>query len=274
MKAVMKNGLIVEIDTTCLFDNQYNLFPAEGEKHGKRIFDADIVRIIDDARVGMGKCGYCGKLVKRGEEEAHFAEEEAKIEKCDGCFWWQNKIIGSSRSNSKPVRRELADGTIEETCTSTTTYIMTKECVHKPQYGGVCTHKLHRRYGINWFTPENTFFLRYPDGFNGIGAGKLIENGFIEPDVRALKNGTYNWEYRKKIGSYDLVAEVKYENGKRISIERFYLRNCRRHYFFRIDDGKWFTYDYTFGWKQVPYLKGIPVDVENRVKKLVKAVME
>ena len=41
MKALLKNGEWVEIDTTCLFNNQYNAA-------GKRIFDQDIKRIVDD----------------------------------------------------------------------------------------------------------------------------------------------------------------------------------------------------------------------------------
>lgn len=270
MKAVLKNGLTVEIDTTCLFENQYNLFPAEGEKNGKRIFDAEVVRIIDDARVGMGKCGYCGALVKRGEEEKHFAEMEAKIGQCDKCLWWRGKIISSSRSHSDPVRKELPDGKIEETRVDTTIYIMQKECEYE-RYGG-CACAEHRKHGIRWFTPENTFFLKYPDGFNGIGTGNLIANGFIKPNIRELRNGTYVWEYRKKIGSYYLSAIVRYESGKQVEITNFYLRNCRRHYDFRFEDGKWFIHDGTFGWKQVPYLQGVPADVENRVKKIVKGV--
>ena len=272
MKAVLKNGLTVEIDTSCLFDNQYNLFPGDGEKNGKRIFDADIVRIIDDARVNMGKCGYCGAMVRRGEEEKHFAEEEAKIDHCDGCFWWQNKLVGSNHDRGKPVREVMPDGKIREISTSTDTYIWEKECAHKPKYGGVCTHKLHRRYGINWFTPENTFFLKYPDGFNQIGYTHLIDNGFVEPGTRVVRDGICSWEYRKKIGSYELTAEVRYQNGQKIAIERFYLRNCRRHFFFRFENDKWFVYDTKFGWKQVKWLSGVPADVENRIKKIVKAV--
>lgn len=271
MKAVLKNGLTVEIDTNCLFDNQYNLFPGEGEKYGKRIFDAEIVRIIDDARVNMGKCAYCGKLVKRGEEEQHFAEEEAKIEKCDGCFWWQSELVSIDRG--KPVVTQTeADGKTIKQEVRTETSVWEKHCAHKPKYGGVCTHKLHRRYGINWFTPENTFFLKYPDGFNQIGYAHLIDNGFVEPGTRVVRDGICSWEYRKKIGSYELTAEVRYQNGQKIAIERFYLRNCRRHFFFRFENDKWFVYDTKFGWKQVKWLSGVPADVENRIKKIVKAV--
>ena len=73
MKALLKTGEWVEIDTACLFNNQYNT------KDGKRIFDQEISRIVDDVRLGLGKCRYCGALVKKGEEEKHFLEREAKV---------------------------------------------------------------------------------------------------------------------------------------------------------------------------------------------------
>jgi hypothetical protein len=47
-------GKWVEIDTTCLFDNQYNTID------GKRIFDTWIDKIENDTRQGKGVCKYCG----------------------------------------------------------------------------------------------------------------------------------------------------------------------------------------------------------------------
>lgn len=72
MKALLKTGEWVEIDTACLFNNQYNT------KDGKRIFDQEISRIVGDVRHGLGKCRYCGAFVKKGEEEKHFLEQESK----------------------------------------------------------------------------------------------------------------------------------------------------------------------------------------------------
>ena len=79
MRALLKTGAWVDIDTRCLFDNQYNTTEECGNK---RIFDVDIKRIEGDVRLGLGKCKYCGAIVKRGEEEKHFAEMEAKKLKC------------------------------------------------------------------------------------------------------------------------------------------------------------------------------------------------
>ena len=55
-------GQWVEVDTSHLFENQYNLV-----KPNLRIFDGDIMAIEDDARIGLAKCGYCGTMAKVGE---------------------------------------------------------------------------------------------------------------------------------------------------------------------------------------------------------------
>jgi hypothetical protein len=49
-------GKWIEIDTSHLFDNQYN------SVDGIRIYDTMIDAVQNDARVGMAKCAYCGKI--------------------------------------------------------------------------------------------------------------------------------------------------------------------------------------------------------------------
>ncbi|MGL5460763.1 MAG: hypothetical protein ACRDBY_14195 [Cetobacterium sp.] len=51
-----KEGTWIEIDTDCLFTNQYNT------KDGFRIYDWMIRDIKDDVRRGKGRCNYCGKI--------------------------------------------------------------------------------------------------------------------------------------------------------------------------------------------------------------------
>jgi hypothetical protein len=58
-------GKFVEIDTKNLFDNQYNA-------EGFRIYDNDIERIEDDARIGLGRCNYCGQVAKECEEHKEY----------------------------------------------------------------------------------------------------------------------------------------------------------------------------------------------------------
>lgn len=96
MKAQLKNGKWVEIDTSILFHVQYNTMD------GKRIFDRDIKRIVDDERPGMGRCRYCGAMVKRGEEEKHFQERESGS--CAGCFWYCNRVIDRQSKTAVEVK--------------------------------------------------------------------------------------------------------------------------------------------------------------------------
>lgn len=64
-------GMWVEVDTEYLFNNQYNTCStvgADGSLHGGwRLLDAHIDAVRNDARVGKGKCKYCGKMVNTGE---------------------------------------------------------------------------------------------------------------------------------------------------------------------------------------------------------------
>ena len=254
MRALLKNGKTVEIDTSFLFENQYNTMD------GARIFDAQIARIYDDARVGMGKCRYCGKLLKRGEEEAHFAERESHT--CDGCFWHQNKML--TCDHSKPIVKETIgdDGAriVEETKTVVTTY--QKYCAYGKYAGKAdCNYKECRAYGIEWFTPENTFFLRFPNGFEPIPAKDMNADEFIMFD-----NGT-RWYYKNKIGSYHLNIEL--DHG---GIRYYSISNCRVHYNFRRVGGTWFLYDYTFGWRSAKTLDKVPANVIEKVLQIMAEV--
>lgn len=55
-------GVWHTVDTSFLFDNQYNL------ASGERVFDRDVRAVRDDARVGLAKCPYCGAIVPEGEQ--------------------------------------------------------------------------------------------------------------------------------------------------------------------------------------------------------------
>ena len=254
MKALLKTGEWVEIDTACLFNNQYNT------KDGKRIFDQEISRIVGDVRHGLGKCRYCGAFVKKGEEEKHFLEQESKG--CEGCYWYQDRLI-SSKDNPPEIKKttnENGETVIQKTVTAVSQY--KKVCVYKEKYGE-CAHKECRRMGIDWFTPENTFFLRYPDGFSSIPeVDKLKTRGFV------LKDHRLNAEYYKKLGSYTLEAVLSYTDGKATGISYYRIWNCRRHYNFRYEDGALYCDKHTFGWRKVKTLEGVPASVMEAVKNI------
>ena len=249
MKALLNSGEWVNIDTSCLFHDQYNT------EDGKRIFDKDISRIVDDERPGMGRCKYCGALVKRGEEEKHFQEKEKKG--CTGCFWQRDRVKGRKVKNSVQFQGR------ERITVKTTVEKIEKVCSYgeSNQNTSGCALKECRRMGIDWFTPDNTFFLKYPDGFSSIpDIDKLEMRGFVFDDRRL------NAEYHKKLGSYTLTALLSYENGKATGISAYRIANCRRWYVFRYENGELFSDKYAMGWRKVKTLEGIPASVMAAVK--------
>lgn len=251
MKALLNSGEWVNIDTSYLFHNQYNT------EDGRRIFDKDISRIVDDERPGMGRCKYCGALIKRGEEEKHFQEREKKG--CSGCFWQRDRVKDRKIENS--VQQQGS----EKITVRTTVEKIEKVCSYGESNENTsgCALKECRRMGIEWFTPENTFFLKYPNGFSSIPeVDKLKIRGFV------INNHTVDAEYFKKIGSYTLIALLSYEDGKATGIKAYRLYNCRRDYTFRFENGELFTDRYSFGWYKVKTLEGVPVSVMNAVKNI------
>ena len=131
-------GKRIAVETKYLFNNQYNT-------KRYRLFDSMIEKIENDARVNMGKCKYCGTMLKRGQE-----------------------------------------------CTK---------------------HEDCKKYGIEWFTPENTYFLKYPEGL----AVPKEERLSISPD--AIKIGTYYLENYPSLGYFRLynggkTINFKYANGE------------------------------------------------------------
>lgn len=248
MKALLKSGEWVEIDTKYLFHDQYNT------TEDKRIFDREIVRIVDDVRNGLGRCRYCGAMVRRGEEEKHFQEKESRG--CAGCFWLRDRVI------DREVKTEVQRDGDEKTTVKITVERLESVCSYAEKYPeSGCTLKECRKMGIDWFTPENTFFLRYPDGFSSIPKIDLLpQRGFV------LNNRRLNAEYYKKIGSYTLVANFSYQDGKPKGVEYYRLWNCRRSFNFRFEGGLLFCDRYAMGWRQVKTLEGVPAAVMQAVK--------
>lgn len=64
-------GQWVTVETDHLFENQFNI-----KEHNLRIFDGDIERVTNDARIGLGKCKYCGTLVKAGKKCHKYRTQE------------------------------------------------------------------------------------------------------------------------------------------------------------------------------------------------------
>lgn len=229
MRALLKTGQWVDIDTNYLFDNQYNTTEAYGNK---RIFDGDIKKIEDDVRLGLGKCKYCGAIVKRGEEEKHFLEKESKS--CDGCFWYRDKVVSKKEPviEKEEAIEDLPDGTQKRVCRKlvTTTEVFEKACTYGDNdYGNKtdCTNKECRTYGIKWFTPDNCYFLRYPNGTEDYTIGDWLKNSWNKPF-----GDRTNYRFNGLIGSYTLDLSL-HDDEK--TIYRFTLHNARKQITFTYD---------------------------------------
>lgn len=261
MKAFYK-GKWVKVDTAYLFNNQYNLVGVN-----KRIFDKEIKAIQNDARVGMGKCRWCGAMVKHGEEEKHFAEREEKEKDCATCWYYRKEYI------SKPVV-VMKEKNIENHGDATTKivsevvkrdYVM--ECAYKKECGK-CIHHECRARGIEWFTPENTFFLKYPNGIQSFtDVDKLKIYGF---HVREGWENSSVLHYHKNIGSYEFSARMG-DDGCRL--QWFELWNSRKSFRFLIVNDELFVYDVSWGWEQTKRLD-VPDKVWASVERICKCIEE
>ena len=177
-------GKWIQVETEYLFNDQYNT------PFG-RVFDSMVAAVRNDQRGNMGKCRYCGAMVRRGEEEKHFTEQEKKS--CDGCFWYREKVIDTKTSTEK---KRIENGT--ETTIKVVYQKIAKKCCYSESYcytAADCKNKECRKLGIEWFTPENTFFLQYP---NGIQCQQIIFN------KENIKVGSYYLEFLDFAGYYRL----------------------------------------------------------------------
>ena len=241
MRALLKTGEWVDIDTKCLFENQYNTTEECGNK---RIFDGQIQKIENDARVGKGKCKYCGAIVERGHEEEHFAEMEAKKKLCsmddietDSCFWKSRNYLGEAEVKSE-AKTEVIDGVAKTINVRTMEQRWIPCCSHEEKYGG-CTHDKHREMGINWFTEENCFFLKYPNGFEQFTLADWA-NGSWCPRWKDSEYLFVNVSYSKMLGSYTLQMEL---SADKEHVNMFTLENARNRFMFQYVNGEYVVFD-------------------------------
>lgn len=257
MRALMRDGTWSEIDPKCLFHDQYNTTPEFGNK---RIFDRDIRRIEGDVRLGKGRCKYCGAIVNRGEEESHFAHKEAKP--CEGCFWYTAHKVGEEKEKELVFEKKEVDGrTVTKTLVKKTE-VYERKCSYMDNGVPACNNAMCRKYGIDWFTPENTFFLKYPNGFERKSLrALLLSSGFTECCDNILV-------YDKKIGSYVLGAWFQRDDLD--TLDYFCMRNTRYNVRFRWEDGKFYM-ESGFSWVPSDDL-GLPYYALNDLKKILRGI--
>lgn len=208
---VSLRGQWVDVDTTYLFQDQYNL-----AGYSIRVFDKDISAVRNDMRRGMVKCGYCGKqFLNMDALQEHYRQEEESAHCCENCKDYVTGIVDIQHDKSEEIDQ---DGNRIET--RTTKYIYGKKC----RWEKGCNKFEHRNHKPFIFTEENTYFLKYPNGYNGYfqtltTAKKWEELGFTWEEN--LKKATSQIRY----GSYYIT--LHYENGK---LNLVNLWNSRNNY--------------------------------------------
>lgn len=217
MKLVLQNGEIKEVDTTFIFSNQYNT------TDGKRVMDTEVKYIIDDIRLGEFYCS----SVKQGtydEVAQAIADTRAKIDKCEGCWWFHEH----TRVKEECFRKEVKDGS-KKIIDERTVYEIS--CAHKPKYGG-CINDIDEK-PILFREKNDCFFCKYPQGIPDMKPLKefMIANadkyGIVPywSDQKLSVDNTFT--HKKLFGSY------KFEASK--WGEYFELENARNRFVFFVD---------------------------------------
>ena len=218
MKLVLHNGEIKEVDTSFIFNNQYNT------TDGKRIHDKDVKYIIDDIRLGEFYC--CSKKQGTYDEVAKaIAEERAKINRCSEC-WWFHKLTRIKDECEKVKTREGNKEIINEK----TVYEIS--CSYIPNYSGKCVHDIDET-PILFREKTFCFFCEYPEGIPDMKPLRqfMIDNAekygivpYWGNQELSIKN---SFTHKKQFGSYKFEANY--------SGRYFELENARNHFKFYVD---------------------------------------
>lgn len=218
MQLVLRNGEIKEVDTSFIFNNQYNT------TDGVRVMDHEVKYIIDDIRLGEFYCS----SVKQGtydEVAKAIAEERAKINKCEGC-WWFHEHTRIKDECYKNVIKEGNKKVIDER----TVYQIS--CAYMPKYNNKCVHDIDETPKL-FREVNDCFFCKYPQGIPDMKPLKefMIANAEkygIVPRWSENKLSIENsFMHKKQFGSYLFKAAGR-DDG-------FELSNARNRFTFYID---------------------------------------
>jgi hypothetical protein len=125
-----------------------------------------------------------------------------------------------------------------------------KYCGTMLNRGEICSKYADcEKYGVEWFTTENTFFLKYPDGL------PMVETQVLSYQENSPKIGTYHLE------SFP-------------SLDYYRLSNCRKTINFKYDGINYFVHN-GIGWNQYKRLdvpQSVNDELPSAIDKLIKAV--
>jgi hypothetical protein len=216
MKLVLRNGEIKEVDTTFIFNNQYNT------TDGKRIHDTEVKYIIDDIRLGEFYCS----SVKQGTYEdvaQAIAEKRAQIDKCEGCFWFHEHTRIEDECENTTIKEGNKLVRIEKRAYEIS-------CAHKPKYGG-CVNDIDETPRL-FREVNDCFFCKHPQGLPDIKPLKefMVANADKYGIVPYWGNDELSidvrFKHKKPFGSY--VFETA-------SNSMFELSNARNRFLFYVD---------------------------------------
>ena len=236
MKLVLHNGEIKEVDTSFMFDNQYNT------TDGKRVHDTAVKYIIDDIRLGEFYC--CSKKQGTYDEVAlAIAEERSKINKCNDCWWFHER----TRIEDECSKSEVREGN-KEIITEKRVYEIS--CAHTKY--GKCVHDIEET-PILFREKCFCFFCEYPEGITDMKPLKqfMIDNaekyGIVPYWANDKLSINSSFMHDKRFGSYRFKSHY-YSNY-------FELENARNHFKFYIDfANKKYILDDGIGYKVTRYL--------------------
>ena len=242
MKLVLKTGEIKEVDTSFIFNNQYNT------TDGVRVMDNEVKYIIDDIRLGEFYCS----SVKQGtydEVTKAIAEERAKINKCDGCWWFHEHTRVDDECYNK--REEVREGN-RKVVVENRKVVYEISCAYIPKYKDKCVHDIDETPKL-FREVQDCFFVKYPQGVPDMKPLKEFmithadEYGIVprwSEDKLSIEN---TFQRSKPFGSYKFEASHWYDC--------FELENARNRFKFYIDcDNKKFILDNGIGYKVVSTL--------------------
>lgn len=239
MKLVLHNGEIKEVDTSTIFNNQYNT------TDGERVYDTAVKYIVDDIRLGEFYCGG-GKQGTYDEVVKAIAEEQSKINKCNECWWFHEhtRLKDECHRESK----EIIDGNKKTIITNEKT-VYELSCAHKQKYGDKCVHDIDDTPTL-FREATQCFFCEYPQGIPDMKPLRqfMIDNadkyGIVTRwagDKLSIEN---SFMHKKQFGSYRFEASHWYRY--------FELENARNRFKFYVDIvGKKYILDDGIGYKIV-----------------------
>ena len=237
MKAIMNDGTIVEIDTSFMFNNQYDT------TNGMRIHDTQIKQIIDDIRLGEF---YCSSVKQGTYEEVQKAidEERAKINQCEKCRY--NQINGRIEERCSKERIENSNEVIIKEVRA-----YKKECTYKDYYntGKKCAYDIEEKPRL-FREVADCFFCNHPEGVPDMSnfVSFMLKNheeyNIVSYWSDEPISESKSFKYSKKFASY------KFE--KSAWSNYFELLNARNHFKFIFDfDTKTFILCDGIGYEEV-----------------------